>query len=612
MRHRRVPTPSAVLGTSPRPWLLAVLVVALEAVLALAGIHTVALSAVALLAPGLALLPLLPAAVRRVPLAALAAAPALGVAVSCIVLVSAARAGLPLTGVSVRLLVLAVVVGARWSWTAQPSERATPRREVAEAVGLLLVLAGSLVLAWRVMGRTPVPGNDWAKYLLYADEVRRHGSLLIDNPYWMLGVPFREDPGAPALYGSLLSMTGASAGVLARGILVFTVIEILAVFAFARAFWGPAAGVLAAALIAAIPATQDILGWHGLANVAAFGPLALLCAYAAAFGRGELDWRSRVGAAVILVGLAALHRLTMLVGFGAVALVVLGSLRSLGVRPALRECLRIAAWCVPIGALVAWDLYTRQSTFGGTQPYTAYLGTKINLDLAARDISPFLAGGTALALLVAAVRHRTDRALIGPLAILVVSVALGYAWLVEVPNYYARMVYFVPLAAAPLMAAVAVRLRPAALVVAVVVTGLALTSASAYRQAPNVRAFYGFASPASLQGLDAVAETLRPNEVVVTDRCWSFLATWLLHTRTLPALSLQDIQPQAEVEIARRAQAVLAATPSGLRDAQRLGVRYLIVDPTCPDDDGSLLEPPLIGDPVFVSRRLAVLKLPPT
>ncbi|WP_372791980.1 hypothetical protein, partial [Paraconexibacter sp.] len=60
MRHRRVPTPSAVLGTSPRPWLLAVLVVALEAVLALAGIHTVALSAVALLAPGLALLPLLP------------------------------------------------------------------------------------------------------------------------------------------------------------------------------------------------------------------------------------------------------------------------------------------------------------------------------------------------------------------------------------------------------------------------------------------------------------------------------------------------------------------------------------------------------------------------
>src|SRR3712207_9548188 len=39
-------------------------------------------------------------------------------------------------------------------------------------------------------------------------EIRRHGALLIDNPYWMLGVPFREDPGVPALYGAYLAMTG--------------------------------------------------------------------------------------------------------------------------------------------------------------------------------------------------------------------------------------------------------------------------------------------------------------------------------------------------------------------------------------------------------------------
>ncbi len=371
--------------------------------------------------------------------------------------------------------------------------------------------------------------------------------------------------------------------------------------------------MLAAALIAAVPATQDILGWHGLANVAAFGALALLCAYLAAFSRGEMDARSRVGAAVLLVGLAALHRLTMLVGFGAVALVILVSLRGLGVRPALKDGLRIAALCLPIGALVAWDLYTRQSTFGGTQPYTAYLGTKI--DVRARRPRhlplPRRRDGRGPARRRGPAPQRS-RPASGPLAILIVSIALGYAWLVEVPNYYARMVYFLPLAAAPVIAAVVVRLRPAALVAAVMVVGLALTSASAYRQAPNVRAFYAFASPTSLRGLDAVAATLRPNEVVVTDRCWSFLATWLLHTRTLPALSLQDIQPQAEVAVARRAQAVLAATPEGLRDADRLGVRYLIVDPACPDDDGTLLEPPLIGDPVFVSRRLAVLKLPPT
>ena len=61
-----------------------------------------------------------------------------------------------------------------------------------------------------------------------------------------------------------------------------------------------------------------------------------------------------------------------------------------------------------------------------------------------------------------------------------------------------------------------------------------------------MRDFYAFTSDASLRGLDAVGATLRPNEVVVTDRCWSFQATCLLHTRTLPALEPEDIQPKAE------------------------------------------------------------------
>ena len=81
-----------------------------------------------------------------------------------------------------------------------------------------------------------------------------------------------------------------------------------------------------------------------------------------------------------------------------------------------------------------------------------------------------------------------------------------------------------------------------------------------------------------------MAADLRPNEVVVTDRCWSFQATWLLHTRTLPALEPEDIQPKAELRRARQARAVLDGTPEGRpRSARRLGVRYLIVDPTCVD-----------------------------
>lgn len=51
-----------------------------------------------------------------------------------------------------------------------------------------------------------------------------------------------------------------------------------------------------------------------------------------------------------------------------------------------------------------------------------------------------------------------------------------------------------------------------------------------------------------------------PNEVVVTDHCWIFQATWLLDTRTLSALEPEDIQPKAELRRARQARAVLDGT----------------------------------------------------
>jgi hypothetical protein len=106
-----------------------------------------------------------------------------------------------------------------------------------------------------------------------------------------------------------------------------------------------------------------------------------------------------------------------------------------------------------------------------------------------------------------------------------------------------------------------------------------------------------------------VAAQLRPNEVVVTDRCWSFLATWLLHTRTLPALYPADIQPKAELTRANEAQSILDGTPAGQALARRLQVRFLVVNPSCPDPEGNPLPPPAVGDPAFISERLMVLRL---
>jgi hypothetical protein len=132
---------------------------------------------------------------------------------------------------------------------------------------------------------------------------------------------------------------------------------------------------------------------------------------------------------------------------------------------------------------------------------------------------------------------------------------------------------------------------------------------AAWPQAARVRRYYAFTDTAALRGLDLVSARLRPDEVVATDRCWSFLATWLLRTRTLPALDPADIQPAAELPIAREAHAVADDTPAGRAAARRLGVRFLVADPTCSSPDGHKLPPPRGATPLYASSRLVVFRL---
>jgi hypothetical protein len=187
--------------------------------------------------------------------------------------------------------------------------------------------------------------------------------------------------------------------------------------------------------------------------------------------------------------------------------------------------------------------------------------------------------------------------------------ALAYAWLVELPLHYTRMAYYLPLALVPLIAAVAASLRRRALAGALALALAAASAVFAWSQADDVRRFYQFADAPSLRGLGHLASTLRPHEVVVTDRCWSFLGTWLLSTPTLPALDPPDIQPKAELPFARQAHAVLRGTPAGRATIERHRIRYAIVDPACTPAAGGAGEPPRVGRPVFVSTRLVVLRL---
>src|SRR5207244_11044683 len=114
---------------------------------------------------------------------------------------------------------------------------------------------------------------------------------------------------------------------------------------------------------------------------------------------------------------------------------------------------------------------------------------------------------------------------------LAVIALLAYAWIVHIPLAYFRMAYFLPVALAPLVAIALVRVvGPGRAAIAGTIAAAAIAP-FAWAQDGDVRDFYAFTNRSSLRGLDAVTATLRPHEVVVTDRCWSFQATWLLHTR---------------------------------------------------------------------------------
>jgi hypothetical protein len=599
------------LWTRSRPLLAAgAVVVALEALLAVMGLGWPALSILALVVgPGLALVPLLPGRVLESPAAALAAVPALGIAATSSALVTVAAVGVELGPVSVRMTLAALVAVGLALPAREPALR-FDRSEILACVGAALAAAAALVIQRRVLGDTPVPGNDWAKYVLYGAEIERQGSLLIDNPFWMLGVPFREDPAAPSLYGAFLLMTDRPPAALQHGIGLFALAQVLSLFALARALWGSLAGVVAAVLWASLPINYTLLGWHGVANAAALVLLPVVLLYLAVLVSDGLGPRDAAGFALILIGLAAAHRLSLGVGLGAAALTLGVALVALPERTRVARSVALTAgFLVLLGSGVAYDLITRARTFGGTQGAEAYAGTKIDLDLLVRDLTvPFAAA--AVAALVAVLVLRSDRRPLIPVISLFAAVtALAFSWIVDLPLHYTRMAYYLPLAMVPLIAAAAAALPRPAVGGAVALVLVLVAGSAAWSQADDLRRFYQFADAGSIRGLGHLRAALRPGEVVVTDRCWSFLSTWLLRTPTLPALDPTDIQPKAELPFARAARGVLDDTPRGRAIARRRGIRFAVVDPTCVDAQGRRTRPPPAGRPIFVSRRLVVLRI---
>lgn len=570
-----------------------------------------------LVAPGAACIALLPSEVRLAPIGWLLAPP-LGFAVTSILLITASGLGLPLTEPVIYLLLaaactLGVAASVRFSPTALHPRI---RERTAAAPEIPILLAAALLLGIgleaRAIGGLPLPGADWAHYLLYSTEIAQHHGLLLHNPYWMLGnEPFAEDPGAPSLYGAYLILSGHGAGLLYHGIWVFATLGIVTAYVFVRTLFGDVAGLAAAAVCAVAPLSQNILTWHGLANVYAIMYIPLILLAAGMMLRGNRSPRWSGFMALFLVALVAGHRLSFLIVV--VALLFLSVLSLIRApRETLGFILRTALVAIAVGFGVAIYLIRQSSSLGGLQSYKAYLPTKITsetLELVASYLSwPLIVaalGGLVIILLCR--RLRIDPASYVPIGFLAALLVVGYSWLVHFPTEYSRVIYYLPL---PIAVLVGVGLtaipRKAALVLGILV--VALIAPPSYSRTEEARSFFTFVDPGSERGLAFLSRKLEPGDVVAADRCWSFLATWELRHRVLggldPSLSLAG----SEARPASIARKILVGSRESVALAERYGVHYALINPICTDERGQPPAVPAYGAPVFESTHLVIIR----
>ena len=220
----------------------------------------------------------------------------------------------------------------------------------------------------------------------------------------------------------------------------------------------------------------------------------------------------------------------------------------------------------------------------------------------------WILGTAGLIALLAHPRTRRDPALLVLCALLVAPLALSYAWIVHLPLDYQRMGYYValPLVAAAGAAAGMLVPRPA---FALALVPLVLVASRAHELALGYRTFYQLANGTTLQGLSYLQQRAGSSKApVVTDQCWAFLAPWLLQRPTLAALENWEIAVKQELAPAEKARRMLYGGAPGQELARRMGIRYVLLDPTCLSRHAR--PPTIAGRPIFASTRLLILELP--
>jgi len=614
----------------PASSVAAVALVALDALVRVAGGPYVGATVLLLAACGLALLPFLPRELGTPSLQA-AVAPALAVGAFAVLLTTISVVGIPLGEPSIRLSVAALVLGlavpaALVSRRGGASPRAwAPRSELVALAVLTAVAAFAFASSWDLAYPFQARGTDWGHYLLYADEVEAQQSLLIDDPLaGEDGRVFADPPAVGAVYGSFLILDGVSSWTLAWGLLVVSALTVLSVYAAVGGLWGVGAGLVAAGAYAVAPIRLDPMYWHGLGTTLALLFLPLTVLSLGLLFRGSRDRRTVALLAFSLVGVAAAHATSALVVAVLVLLVPLvdAARRLIAGRSALRgwwqdgivrPMLAGVGLALVLGAGVLAHLLQQSARLGEPVSYR-FLGPDW-LDRAAIEgyySWEFLAVvAVALALVVSSQRLRGDPALLAALALVLACVAVEELWRLHVPFEYRRVVYYLAIALVLVVGVAFLRFRPRAAWIAVWVVAFAyLAHLSVGLRLPQRVLDGSEPRDPAVTELIAFRERLDGGELpegrLVSDPCLHFAVPYLVRRPTLPAFGERQVGFVERLPLARKAARVLEGGAAGRAVAAGLGVRYAVADPACEPD----LAVRLGGTVVLENEGVVVVRLP--
>jgi hypothetical protein len=467
------------------------------------------------------------------------------------------------------------------------------------------------------------PGGDYGHVLLYTDEITQKGEVPEYFPYHQLGgLRFQSLPGLPLLLSALSFMTGLESIPLAYYALLGSGLLIATVFVFTRLLGGDGPALLAAAIVALLPANLEMLSWSGYSNifalavipVAAWALLKLRASRPAAEHQpaadsppaeaGTLGWAALAG--LMVVGVVLIHHLSAVIVLLALAAFALADVALTRWRSqAVAVYLFLASFGLALGLPIL--LHVLDNYFGADAVETTLgeatsVTTRITLQDAYRFFTPVVLLLACAGLVRLLVANRSGAA--GRLVVLALAATIalvGYAWLFSVNVYYTRALYFAPIIIAP-AAAYAVWHTDKTVVRPVLIT-LLVAYLTFTGTTFGVRSgdFYSKVTSDSYTALTWLRDNSQKDDVVLTDRCLAFHLEYLSQRPTVAAFSPELLSSLQEQVVARDASAMLLERRSQKTLFDEYSIDYVVFDTGCPEFNAGLVLRNLDAEP-FLSH----------